>query len=85
MSTYAIVHTGTGEIVREVTSEQLQAANKLLLATSSRLGLHQAASNSANRRDFDQRYGNNKKHPVGVVKGRSVGRTVIYIFKLLGF
>lgn len=32
MSRYSIVHNDTGEIVREVTSEQLQRANELLKA-----------------------------------------------------
>jgi len=68
MSTYMVIDADTAEIMREhITSEQLQAADRLLHAAD-RLNLHQVAASHANARDRAVRYGNAYKHPDGVVK-----------------
>lgn len=61
MSTYSVVNNSTGEIVLETDSKHLQAANKLLLATSSRQGLRQATSNRLSLRERHLHYADSQR------------------------
>jgi len=66
--TYMVIRKGTAEIVRDnITSEQLQAADRLL-KLSKRLSLHAAASDGANARDRVARYGDAYRRPAGVAR-----------------